>query len=166
MVRGVPGRLSGRDLVTNLGFHAPSGLFWPLRGQKRPGRTNAGKPGRRSPARLPSSTQFASMKSRSRGVCLAPRIFGCRETALELVSGADFSCTLMCGAGPGDLGVPGIGFGRKSKENRAENLQPNCFQVPRLKIFGLVFRQPPAESDSRRPLASPRLAVQLIKAPR
>jgi len=26
------------------------------------------------------------------------------ETALELVSGADFSCILMCGAGPGDLG--------------------------------------------------------------
>jgi len=32
--------------------------------------------------------------------------------ALESVCGADFSCTLMCGADPGDLGgVPGVGFG-------------------------------------------------------
>jgi len=29
---------------------------------------------------------------------------GWRKMALEWVSGADFSCTLMCGAGPGDLG--------------------------------------------------------------
>ena len=30
--------------------------------------------------------------------------FGYREIALELVRFADFSCILMCGAGPGDLG--------------------------------------------------------------
>ena len=30
--------------------------------------------------------------------------FGCRETALELVRGADFSWELMCRGGPGDLG--------------------------------------------------------------
>ena len=29
--------------------------------------------------------------------------FGCHEMALELVCGAVFSCTLMCGAGPGDI---------------------------------------------------------------
>ena len=43
---------------------------------------------------------------------------GCRETALELICGADFSCKLMYGAGPGDLGGSrGVGFGRKSREN-------------------------------------------------
>ena len=57
---------------------------------------------------------------------------GCRETALDLVCGADLSYKLMCGAGPGDLGgVPGVGFGRKSWENGAENGQPDCLQVPR-----------------------------------
>ena len=30
--------------------------------------------------------------------------FECRDMALELVRGADFSWELMCGAGPGDLG--------------------------------------------------------------
>ena len=30
--------------------------------------------------------------------------FGCRETALELVSGADFWCKLMSRGSPGDLG--------------------------------------------------------------
>ena len=50
-----------------------------------------------------------------------------REMVLELVSGAGFSCKLMCGAGPVDLGgVPGVGFGRKS---RAENIQPDCLPV-------------------------------------
>jgi len=29
------------------------------------------------------------------------------------------------------MGVPGVSFGRKSKENRAENLQPDCLQAPR-----------------------------------
>ena len=48
----------------------------------------------------------------------------------EWVRGADFSCVLMCGAGPGDLGGPGGRFGRKSKENRTENFQPSCLQVP------------------------------------
>ena len=32
---------------------------------------------------------------------------GCREMALELVCGADFSWKLMCRAGPGDLRGPG-----------------------------------------------------------
>ena len=34
-------------------------------------------------------------------------------------------------AGPGDLlGAPGAGFGRRSRENRAANFQPECLQVP------------------------------------
>jgi len=40
--------------------------------------------------------------------------FGCRETALELICGADFSCKLMCRAGPGD---PGGSRGAASAEN-------------------------------------------------
>jgi len=62
--------------------------------------------------------------------------------ALKLVCGADFSCILMCGAGPGDLGgggAPGVDFGWKSKENRAENLQPDCPQVPRTSRPGWKF---------------------------
>ena len=51
--------------------------------------------------------------------------------ASELVCRADFSWKLLCGAGPGDLGgVPGIGFGRESRENRAEDFQPDCVEVP------------------------------------
>ena len=58
--------------------------------------------------------------------------FGCRETALESVCRADFSWKLDVRGGPRrSRGVPGVGFGRKSKENRAENLQPDCLQVPR-----------------------------------
>ena len=53
------------------------------------------------------------------------------EIALEFVSGADFSCKLMCGAGPGDLrGSRGSTSAEKSKENRAEHLQPGCLQAP------------------------------------
>ena len=56
---------------------------------------------------------------------------GCHDMALELVRGAGFSWKLMCGAGPGDLGgVRGVGFGWKSQEDRPENLQPDCLQVP------------------------------------
>jgi len=64
--------------------------------------------------------------------------------AFKLVCGADFSCILMCGAGPGDLGgmVPGVDFGRKSKENLADNLQPNCLQVPRTTLPGWKFGGP------------------------
>ena len=40
------------------------------------------------------------------------------ETAFasELVCGADFWCKLMCGAGPVDLGGPGVDFGRNPKK--------------------------------------------------
>jgi len=55
-----------------------------------------------------------------------------RDMALELVCGADFSCILMCGAGPGDIGVSrGVDFGWKSTENSAENLKPDCLQIPK-----------------------------------
>ena len=38
----------------------------------------------------------------------------------------------MCGAGPGDLGGSrGVGSGRKSRENRLENLQSDSRQLPR-----------------------------------
>ncbi len=50
--------------------------------------------------------------------------------AVELVCGADSSWKLMCGEGPGDLvGVPGVGFGRESLENRGEDLRPDRLQV-------------------------------------
>jgi len=54
---------------------------------------------------------------------------GCRETALELVSGADFSWKLMCGADPGDLGGArgSISAGNPGKP---ENFQPDCLHVP------------------------------------
>ena len=56
--------------------------------------------------------------------------WGCRETALEFVCGADFSWTWLCGPGPGDLGGSrGVDFGRHFWETRAENLQPDCLQV-------------------------------------
>jgi len=45
-------------------------------------------------------------------------LLGRNETALHLVRGADFSWKLMCGAGPSDLGGPGVGFGRESREDR------------------------------------------------
>ena len=71
-------------------------------------------------------------------VCWVPEdslagFFGHRDVALELVCGAGFWGVLMCGAGPGDLsrGAPGVGFGRKPNENRPQNLQPDCLQVPR-----------------------------------
>ena len=53
--------------------------------------------------------------------------------ALGLVCGAHFSWKLMCGAGPGDLGwSPGVGFGRNPGKTWAENLQPDCLEVPSL----------------------------------
>ena len=60
--------------------------------------------------------------------------FGGRHLALELVCGADFSCKLMCGAGPGDLGgSPGSG----SAENRWKTGRT---------IFGqAAFRYPASE---------------------
>ena len=56
-----------------------------------------------------------------------------RHLALELVCGADFSCLLMCGAGPGDLGGgPGARFRPKFPgKNRADNLQPDRLRAPR-----------------------------------
>jgi len=38
-------------------------------------------------------------------------------------------------------GVPGVGFGRKSRENRAENIRPDCLQVPRsvLDVAGRII---------------------------
>ena len=55
------------------------------------------------------------------------------EMALELVCGADFSCKLMCGAGPGDLGGPGGWLrstiqgkpGRKSPAKLLSSSYPN-----------------------------------------
>jgi len=35
-------------------------------------------------------------------------------------------------------GVPGGGFGRKSKENRAENFLPDCLQIPSLLTSGVI----------------------------
>ena len=34
-------------------------------------------------------------------------------------------------------GGPGVGFGQKARENRAENHQPDCLQVARLSVFNL-----------------------------
>ena len=36
-------------------------------------------------------------------------------------------------------GVPGVGFGRKSQENRAEVLQPDCLQVSQVLLFAFIF---------------------------
>ena len=33
------------------------------------------------------------------------------------------------------MGVPGVSFGRESRENRAENLQPDCLQVANAKVL-------------------------------
>ena len=65
--------------------------------------------------------------------------WGRHEKALELVCGAVFLWKLTCGAGPGDLGAsPGVGCGRQAQENRAEHLRPDCLQLPRLKVGGLL----------------------------
>ena len=48
----------------------------------------------KNPARLPSGTQLGSLAG----------FAGYRDMALESVCVADFSCKLVCGAGPGDLG--------------------------------------------------------------
>jgi len=58
-------------------------------------------------------------------------LFVRHETVLELVRGADFSWKLMCGAGPGDLGGSrGSNSAENPRENRAEDLQPDCLQDP------------------------------------
>ena len=45
---------------------------------------------------------------------------------------------------PGGGVVPGVGFGRKSREGRAEDLQPGCLQVPGvlLKDPGVLLKDP------------------------
>ena len=79
-------------------------------------------------------------------------IFVQHHLALELVSGgADFSCELKCGQGPGyqkgsgpvswgsvaagNPGVPEAGFGRKSTGNRSENLKPDCWYPGLLNVL-------------------------------
>ena len=37
-------------------------------------------------------------------------------------------------------GVPGVGFGFKPRENRAEHLQPDCLQVPKILRVRQSFR--------------------------
>jgi len=53
------------------------------------------------------------------------------DMALESGCGADFFVEIVVPGGPRRSRVPGVHFGRKSRENRAENLQPDCLQVPR-----------------------------------
>ena len=69
-----------------------------------------------------------------RGTTEVPKMQNGHETALELVSGADFWCKLMCGAGPGDLGGPGVDLRPKTPEklkflNPFENLKDQLGQA-------------------------------------
>jgi len=69
--------------------------------------------------------------------------FGCREIALELVCGADFSCKLMCGAGPGDLGGSG---GRFRPEIQAKPGRRSPARLPSgTQAEKLPKRNPPRE---------------------
>jgi len=63
--------------------------------------------------------------------CNLARSFGCHELALDLVCGADFFCTLMCGAGPGDLrGSRGSGSAKNMKKTRPEYSGQTAFRYP------------------------------------
>ena len=59
--------------------------------------------------------------------------------------------------------VPGVGFGRKSRENRAENLQPDCLQVPSLLL--LLFPRTPPSGISAEAIFEVRTAPGLFPAP-
>jgi len=87
--------------------------------------------------------------------------FGCRDIALELVCGADFSLKLTCGAGPGDLGGSrGADSGWESRENRAENLEPDCLQVPSWWFFLADSLPGTCEGGSGRGAGAEALVVQ------
>ena len=59
-------------------------------------------------------------------------IFGVTPFGLRVGLREEFFVQVDVRAGPRrSRGVPGIGFGRTSRENRAENLQPNSLRVPR-----------------------------------
>ena len=73
--------------------------------RERPGSTP--ELGQHRPPQAPGAALTPSKMPLGRPGCLKAvwrDFLGCRETALELVCGADFSCRLVCGAVPGDLG--------------------------------------------------------------
>ena len=58
--------------------------------------------------------------------------FARHHLALKLACGADFSCKFgVPGGSRRSRGFPGVGSGRKRRENQAEDIRPDCLQVPR-----------------------------------
>ena len=57
-----------------------------------------------------------------------------------MASGADLVVQLYVPGGPRrSEGVPGVRFGRKSLESRAEQLRPDCIQIPSNAGLEVVF---------------------------
>ena len=80
----------------------------------------------------------------------------CHEVALELVSGADFLCKLMCGAGPVDLRGSQGPRGRPDPENDRFSAKSQSFFSSRIfswLVGGLFLLVPCLSSPRGRPKA-------------